>query len=177
MSESSPGAQESYTEVYRACYGAVLRYCRRRRDEESARDATAETFMVAWRRWGEVPDPPLPWLYGVARRILANHDRGARRQIRLAERISDEYSRPADGCDTDGGGRVADALATLSERDQEVLRLSAWEELSPREIGQVLGLTAGTAAVRLHRARLRLGAALDAWPVVKTPDQVEGSFR
>lgn len=78
--------REEFSALYREHYGAVLRYCRRRTDEETARDAAAETFLVAWRRREVVPQDPLPWLYGVARRVLANAARGAGRQRRTRPR-------------------------------------------------------------------------------------------
>lgn len=70
--------EERFTTLYRAYYGAVFRYAYRRTDPETARDVAADTFMVAWRRFSSVPANPeqvQPWLYGVARRTLANSDR------------------------------------------------------------------------------------------------------
>lgn len=45
---------------------------------KDAADAVAETFLVAWRRLPEVPsgEEARPWLYGVARRTLANQRLG-----------------------------------------------------------------------------------------------------
>jgi RNA polymerase sigma-70 factor (ECF subfamily) len=54
------------------------------------------------------------------------------------------------------------ALANLAEPDQEVLRLVGWEELTVAEAATVLGCTRTAAAVRLHRARRRLAAAMAA---------------
>ncbi len=52
------------------------------------------------------------------------------------------------------------ALATLPERDQEILMLTAWESLTPREIAAVVGIPANLVRVRLHRARSRLADRL-----------------
>src|SRR6478609_5677293 len=77
-----------FVELYNSAYSDVLRYARRRVDEDAARDAAAETFLVAWRRLDVIPAQPLPWLYGVARGVLANEARRSRRQIRTARRIA-----------------------------------------------------------------------------------------
>jgi RNA polymerase sigma-70 factor (ECF subfamily) len=55
---------------------------------------------------------------------------------------------------------VRAAMAGLSETDQEILRLIGWEELTLGEAATVLGCNRATAAVRLHRARRRLTAAM-----------------
>jgi len=65
---------DRFSELYQAQYETVLRYALRRTDPETARDAVAETFLVAWRRLDTVPADhaqATPWLYGVARNVLA----------------------------------------------------------------------------------------------------------
>jgi RNA polymerase sigma-70 factor (ECF subfamily) len=57
---------------------------------------------------------------------------------------------------------VIRALAQLPDRDRELLMLVAWEGLEPAQLARVLGVSRGTANVRLHRARRRLAAALAA---------------
>lgn len=149
---------------------AVLGYALRRVDEPAdAADVLAETFLVAWRRVGEVPagEHARPWLFGVARRVLANQRRGEQRRSGLAERLGEELtaqlpahaSQHHDG-DRDGA-RVRAALARLSREDREVVLLAAWEELTPAQIGVVLGVRGVTARSRLHRARRRLKAELE----------------
>lgn len=162
MAGDLPGGREAaFTALFEGSYLRVLRYCRRRIDPESARDVTAEVFLVAWRRWDDVPVNALPWLYGVARRAIANDHRAKERLGRLEERIAEELSRPQ--VDAPGDQEfVYRALATLSTTDQEILRLSAWEQLNASEIAVVLGCLPGAAAVRLHRARRRLERSLSA---------------
>jgi RNA polymerase sigma factor (sigma-70 family) len=141
----------------------VLAYAMRRtRTLADAEDAAAETFAIAWRRLDAIPAAePLPWLYGVARRVLANQRRGNGRRERLAAllRPEDDVATPIRvGEDLDGPASAS--LASLSPGDQEVLRLVAWEELGHREIAQVLGITPNAVAIRLHRARARFAHAL-----------------
>lgn len=154
-------ARAGFQALYEQHLPAVLAYAlRRAASEADAEDVAAETFAIAWRRADAIPDEPLPWLYGVARRVLANQRRSGRRRAGLLERLR-LHTRSAEQ-QIAGGGPAVDALATLDPDDQELLRLVAWEELSHGEIGVVLGVTANAVAIRLHRARKRYAAAYDA---------------
>jgi RNA polymerase sigma-70 factor (ECF subfamily) len=139
----------------------ILAYAMRRTPTlADAEDVAAETFTIAWRKMDAVPADPLPWLYAVARRVLANHRRGSGRRERLAAllRVDDAPTPLRAGEDHDGP--VFAALASLSPADQEVLRLVAWEELGNQEIATVLGVSPNAIAIRLHRARARFADAL-----------------
>ncbi len=57
--------------LFYAHAGAVRAYARRRTDSASADDAVSEVFAIAWRRLDDLPDEPLAWLLGCARRVLA----------------------------------------------------------------------------------------------------------
>ena len=156
--------ERRFVQIYESYYGAVSAYARRRlADGDLAQDAVSETFLVAWRRLADVPYglDTLPWLYGVARRVIANQRRGNLRRGELSSRLAREspLSRDVDAgvlIDDERRG-VLSALGRLREGDQEILRLAVWEELSHREIGVVVGCSEATVAVRLHRARGRLG--------------------
>jgi RNA polymerase sigma factor (sigma-70 family) len=149
---------------------------RRAADEHDAADVLAETFLVAWRRLDDVPsgDQALMWLYAVARRILANQKRGERRRRRLAERLGRELvsALKAIAPSEPVGVPIVAALAGLGPDDREIVLLAAWEELSPQQIGAVLGITQIAARSRLHRARRRLRALLDHPAAVDEVDQL-----
>jgi RNA polymerase sigma-70 factor (ECF subfamily) len=131
----------------------------------------SETFLVAWRRLDSVPDDPLPWLYGVARRVLANQRRSAGRARALEERL--KVAEPRTGADpAERAGEVdalRHALATLSPDDREALMLIAWEDLDNARAARASGCSRATFAVRLHRARRRLADALDSHERVPLP--------
>ena len=157
---------ERFSDLYEGHYDAVLRYALRRTDPETARDVAAETFLVAWRRLDAVPPDAGqvgPWLYGVARRVLANSERSRRRAENLTTRLAQE-SRNASVADAAGaiaeGARLRAALRMLSDADQEALRLIGWEELDLAAAAVAMGCSRATMAVRLHRARRRLERAL-----------------
>jgi RNA polymerase sigma-70 factor, ECF subfamily len=159
-------ADERFNALYKAHYPAVLRYASRRADPDTARDVVADTFLVAWRKLKDIPAEPdqiEPWLYGVARRVLANSDRSRRRMQRLAVRLSHQNpdSRQPDPADAvTERQRLAQALARLSEPDQEALRLIGWEELDLTAAAIAMGCSRSAMAVRLHRARRRLEQVL-----------------
>ena len=154
--------EERFDRLYRENYGRVLAYALRRATPDIAHDVVADTFLVAWRRLERVPAEPLPWLLGVARKTLANHRRGAqRRQSLLAELKSHTPTAPLPESDASVAvGDVVAALERLSETDQELIKLIAWEGLEAHEAATVLGISAAACRVRLHRARRRLAQEL-----------------
>ena len=154
----------------------LLAYARRRTPQLSdAEDLVAETFSVAWRRLDRVPlarEQQLPWLYGVARRLLANQRRGVARRLRLVERLRSALITPAA---LDLVPEVVAAFGALPERDQELLRLIAWEGLSHAEAGSVLGISPNAVAIRVHRARERLRWSLKGLYPTRTSPEWKGS--
>jgi len=130
----------------------LRRFLARRTDPTTADDVLAETLLVCWRRVQDLPEEPLPWAYGVARNCLLNAQRSARRQDRVAARLAAE---PVDAGPPEDAS-LHEALARLRPDDAELLRLWAWEQLTPAEIATVLDVTPNAASIRLHRARQRL---------------------
>jgi RNA polymerase sigma-70 factor, ECF subfamily len=156
--ESSDDARTRFEVLAAEVVEPTRRFLARRTDPDTAEDVLADVLLVCWRRLDEVPEPALPWVYGVAKRSLANAARSERRQRRLAARITTvDPPRESPPAESDPqADRVTDALATLKPGDAELLRLWAWEQLTPAEIGAVLGITANAASIRLHRARGKL---------------------
>ena len=141
--------------IYRAHREAVSAYARRRASADVADDVVAETFLVCWRKLDRMPDEPLPWLYAVARKTLANQRRAAARQATPSTR------EPSTDAPVFHGDPVLGvAFSRLSEGDREVLRLVAWEGLTLGEAGTVIGCSAVACRVRFHRAKRRLSAHL-----------------
>jgi RNA polymerase sigma-70 factor (ECF subfamily) len=154
-------ASPPFEALYRAHAGAVSAYVRRRSDAQTADDVVADVFVVAWRRFDDIPESPLPWLLGVARRLLANRRRAGLRDRALRERLSSEAVSDFVGpSKSDLNDAVLRALDALSERDRETLLLIGWEGLQPAEAASVLGLRPNTFAARVYRARRRFARAL-----------------
>ncbi len=163
MRGAAADGADAFKQLYCRHAEVVFAYLLRRCPSQvDAQDALAETFLVAWRRPGQVPEGEAArlWLYGVARRVLANQRRGERRRRRLLERLEAQRAEVVAGPDrANGSGDVMGALSRLSEGDREILLLAAWEELSHVEIAAILGCSENASAIRLHRARARLRRA------------------
>jgi len=152
--------RERYEVLYRSTYPAVVAYVLRRvPDRGDAADVVAETYLTLWRRFDSIPAgaDALPWIYGVARRTLANHRRGGIRRTALSTRLAEALqvlpeAQPA-GPD---GVAVSRALNRLTRADQELLMLVDVEGLTRDEVSVVLGASRPVVRVRLHRARQRL---------------------
>lgn len=141
----------------------VRGYVRRHCAEADCDDVLSEVYLVAWRRFGELPDDPLPWLIGTARRVLANHWRGRDRRERLAVELAGlEWLavEPDVAGQVVGRAAMLDALGELEADDREVLLLAGWDGLDTASLASVLGCSAGAARMRLNRARQRLEAQL-----------------
>ncbi len=166
MVETDP--ESRFRQLYDEHHRAILSYFLRRIDREDAYEATEDVYLIAWRKLDAVPqgDKALAWLYAVARRVLANRLRKAARFVRMVGRTAQLPAEPDPGPEhvvvRDAEHQAAiDALAGLSPRDQEVLRLAVWDELPHAEIGALLGCSTGAVDVRLHRATRRLAKAFD----------------
>ncbi|XVQ06503.1 RNA polymerase sigma factor [Spirillospora sp. CA-255316] len=157
-----------FERIYAAHRAKILGYAlRRTADPQDAADVLAETFLIAWRKLDDVPrgEAARLWLYGVARRVLANHHRGERRRSSLVGDLAGQLridlaahrvSRPEGEL-----AAIAAAFGELSENDRELLSLVGWENLDHGEIAAVLGCSRNAVRIRLHRARRRFARALD----------------
>jgi RNA polymerase sigma factor (sigma-70 family) len=173
---------ERFADVFDRHYPSIHAFASRRLGSGLADDVASETFLIAFDRRGRYdlahPDAA-PWLYGIASNLISRHRRAELRRLRAFARAAaadmvDGHADPVAGrVDAHAlRARLAGALAGLQDRDREVLLLVAWAGLGPDEAARALGVPAGTARSRLHRARRRTRAALaDAGP--STNDQEE----
>ncbi len=144
-------------------YGYVRRHC----DDADCDDVVAEVFLVAWRRFAELPPDPVPWLMATSRHLLGNHWRSRDRRVRLDAELRAVHQLamapdPA-GLAVDRAGMLA-ALAALNADDREMLLLIGWDGLDASGAAEVLGCSPTAARARLSRARRRLKRALDGGP-------------
>jgi RNA polymerase sigma-70 factor (ECF subfamily) len=143
----------------------VLAYARRHVGDHDAHDVVAETFLAAWRRWDDVPDPPIAWLLVTARQVLGNQHRSARRRRALAERVVLLDGVAATAADSLEAALDRDEalqqLASLSEQHREALLLVSWDGLTNDQAATVLGLRPAAFRRRVSRARAALDHATD----------------
>lgn len=158
--------ERQFRELFDRNYMAVVRYAYNRGYHgPEAEDLVAATFEVAWRRLSRIPDGEraTPWLLTVARNLSRNIDRRARREQALVDPLVMPENVPALGGVDDGvvaREQLLSALAAMKEIDRELILLVAWDGLDPAQAGAVLGLRAGAARSRLHRARHQLAVLL-----------------
>ena len=162
MNVVTDGRAERFAALYAAHYGAVYAYGSRRVGPDAADEVAAETFLVAWRRFDELPAEALPWLYGVARNVVLRHRTKMGRHLQTVEALRREPIPPGETAGGDYDPGLWTAWAELRDADREVLALIAWEELSVAEAARVVGCPAPVFSVRLHRARRRLERLLTA---------------
>jgi RNA polymerase sigma factor (sigma-70 family) len=156
---NSHQGDEDYTRLVDQHSSAIMRYALRRwSDIEGCEDVVIETFLVAWRRWDDLPerDRELPWLYGIAFRVLSNQRRSRDRRERLFTRLSLERSEPSDDVDGVSVVHMRAALGQLNYSDRELLQLVYWEELTYRQIAQAIGISENAVGIRITRAKSKL---------------------
>jgi RNA polymerase sigma factor (sigma-70 family) len=153
----------------------ILAYALRRTDRAAdAADVVSSTFLVAWRRLDDLPegDRARLWLYGTARRVLANHFRSLRRARALNDKLRadlelavEQVEAQLEEVEAQLTGPSSDALAhafgRLSGDDQELLTLVGVEGLDRRQVADVLGCSRANVRIRLHRARRRFANELE----------------
>jgi RNA polymerase sigma factor (sigma-70 family) len=153
----------TFEQLFRETRADLLTYALRRAvDAEDAADVLAETYLIAWKKIDVLPkgERKRLWLFGVARNVLLRGASQQRYRSRLGRHLASELHR--------AGGAVGPAvehelvaalragLSSLSPRDREIVTLTAWEGLTPRQIATVLGTSPNAVRIRLHRARTQL---------------------
>jgi len=168
-----------FEQVYAVHHAAILGYVLRRTgNADDAADVIAETFLTAWRRIDDIPagEAARPWLYGVARRVLANQRRGEQRRTALGERLRSELATEPYRRDPPPGLEgVAAGLRRLGDADREILTLAGWEGLDAGQIAVVLGCSHNAARIRLHRARRRFAVSLHDTRTAFAPELIRGN--
>ncbi len=158
--ESETERHAAFRQIFEAVFDDLSRFVARRIDADLCEDVVSETFLVAWRRFDEIPRDLVdvrPWLFATARRVMSNAYRGRDRATSLAQRIAGQPAvLPDDPANYAIRIDYARAFDRLSASDQEVLKLVAWDGLSIAESAQVLDVSNAAFSARLSRARKRL---------------------
>jgi RNA polymerase sigma-70 factor (ECF subfamily) len=145
---------ESFEAFFREHYSNLWRYVARRVPPSKVDDVVSASFIVAWEKYSNM-NPSLPWLIRIASYEVSNARRKQSRERRnCVFVVQDELVAPLR--DDFDGTHVRNAIATLSNADQEILRLILWDELSREDIAQVLDLSINAVNVRYHRALQKL---------------------
>lgn len=164
-----PSDDERFRSLFDSYALAVERYCLRRLPQDAAVDAAADVMLVAWRRISDVPDGEASklWLYGVARRVVAEAQRSRRRRGRLVAKVGGTVQRSEEGPEVQVVQRAEDqelleAMGRLKDMDREILQLRIWEELARSEVASLLSISEAGVDKRFGRALKRLRRSLEA---------------
>jgi RNA polymerase sigma-70 factor (ECF subfamily) len=150
-----------FTRLFQEHSRAVMRFALRRfSDSSTCEDVVADTFVVAWKKMQERPahDRELPWLYGIAFRLLSNQRRSRERRERLLSRmiVEDDSGLDPDESNDFDTEFIGNVLAQLKDSDRELLEFVYWEKLSYREIADIVGVSENAVGIRITRARKTL---------------------
>jgi RNA polymerase sigma-70 factor (ECF subfamily) len=155
--------------VFERHFGVILRYLRRRLDDQPAEEAAAQTFFVAFdqrERFDRGRADARPWLFGIATNVARHHRRSEVRELRAIAALGTEATIAEDRSEGKLDAErlrapLARCLADLPAEEADVLYLLVWAELDQPEIAAALEIPLGTVKSRLSRARRRLRIALD----------------
>jgi RNA polymerase sigma factor (sigma-70 family) len=151
-------SEQAFRQLFNSHYAAVSAYVRRRAPSDAVDDIVAEVFTTAWRRFDRIPVDVKPWLFRVAKNVIATQRRSFIRREALLKKLQVSYRDIVDvrGEPTETPSAIAVALSLLSESDREAITLIMWDDLTPAEAAAVLGVPPTAFRVRLHRAKKRL---------------------
>ena len=174
LEETARGNSDAFATFFRRHASPITLYAVRRcNDPEDVGDLVAETFLVALQAAGRyIPETEtaLPWLFGIARRVLAKQRRRAAGSRRLlikstnsnAHFTSSEEDAIASAIDAARQAPALEAgLARLSAGEREVIEMVAYDGLSPAEVALALNVSPNAARLRLSRARRHLRLHLE----------------
>ena len=160
------GDEAAFAELYdafsRPAYGVALRILR---ESGLAEDAVQEAFLAAWRtahRFQAERGSAATWILTLVHRRAVDAVR--RRQHRRAQPLDEAAGEPAGSADVDAieRDRVHAALASLNQREREVIGLAYYGGLTQSEIAAELGTALGTVKSRTFNGLKRLEQALTA---------------
>ena len=175
-----PDREVRFRTLYEATYRDLLRFVQRRVHPTHAEDIAADVFLVAWRRFDDLPPAAgdtRAWLFGIAQRTLLNGQRGDRRRRALTIRIADaivvaQGGEAWKGSDSELVARrldLAAAWSRLAPVHQETLSLAVWDGLDGPQAAVVLGISPVAFRLRLSRARRALRRYAECAPVDPSP--------
>lgn len=158
------GDRDRFAATFHDLSPRIYAYARRQCDAEAAHDVVSDTFLVAWRRYSDMPSDPLPWLLVIARNTISDRRRRGQRRDRLAGTLARLERSAGHGAGADHGvierETLLAALGELSDLEREALLLVAWDGLTNTAAAAVAGCSVRAFEVRLSRARARLTRAI-----------------
>ena len=170
--EDAKSDKENFIHLYDKYFKQIYKYTLSRvRDEQIAEDITAETFMRALEKIDSYKDKGNPYssfLYRVAINLIMDYHRDEKKQKEFMsfnwEEVKDGRDEIADQMsdqeqeETELGQmeRLKNALENLKEKERNLISLKYFEDLSYKEMAEVLDINVNHVGVQLNRAMNRL---------------------
>lgn len=156
--------EKKFEEAFEEFADSIFRYCYFRiSDRERAKDLVGDVFTRAWKYvvdGNEIEDIK-PFLFKIAHNLVVN-ELSRRKQHTSLEEISEdsnfdiEDERNSNIEEQSEGKRILEFITTLEELDRSLLTLRYIEDLSLKEISEILGISQNNATVKLHRVTKKL---------------------
>ncbi len=182
------GDTAAFRELVQRYGDSVLRYlCHMTGNRDQAEDLFQETFKRVHEKGHTFRGPRLKsWLFTIATRVAIDAARRRKRTSGLS--LNQPVDCGSEGCGELGAAMVApdatdpaddivreerkqqvrEAVATLPAKQRATLVLAYYQQLSYREVAQVMGCSIGTVKTQMSRALARLAQRLpDAVSVTK----------
>lgn len=190
--QRSLGQPRAFAELFDRHAGSVGRYAARRLGSDAGEDILSETFLVAFARrrsFDAAWDSALPWLFGIASRLIkkhrvreAKHHRSSVESAHREEHVSHgDLEGTIARLDAEISTReLAPRIAALSAKERDTLLLYAWGDLTYEEVAVALGVPVGTVRSRMNRIRTRLDPTRGSRRervVSEKEGEVDGRFR
>lgn len=155
--------------LYERHAAAVFRFLARRAGPVAAEDLLSEVFVTALGARTRVvahdSGSALPWLYGIALNVVRHYLRRTAVPGPMIRDLGMDWDEVAARMDAQAQrDQLRAALGALSLVERDLLLLVAWEDLTPAQAADVLGISKVAARSRLHRARHRAAQVLAGLP-------------
>jgi RNA polymerase sigma-70 factor (ECF subfamily) len=131
----------------------------------SVDDIEADVWTIAWARKDAAPtelELELPWLFQIARHVLANHIRKNVTRRKISNTLNpDELTSLAADALVLLNEEIVGVFSVLNASEREVMALTVWEGLKPAQISVVLGVTPNAVSIRMNKARKKISEYLE----------------
>ena len=157
--------EQQFSDLYRRMHAELRTYLVRRLDLDLVDDVLAETFLVVWRRWPDLPadhSGRRAWIYGILRNKAMQATDTLNRQSRLTYRAGSVLDAEVvlDPLDLEALHEARRLLDLLPPGERDALSLVVIAGLTSTETAAVLGCSASSVTTRVARARNRLRTIL-----------------
>lgn len=147
-----------FERFFNAHFHVIWSYVARRVSPQSVDDVVSRSFSVAWRKFQSIPQPPQDrlWLFGVARRCIADERRSDVRRHRLTARASSDIHMLHPHQEPPGDPRIEAierAVERLTPLDREAIQLVLWDGLSHQDAAHIMQCSVSAFESRYRRAR------------------------